>query len=97
VSWNSPEPHTGRPPVYPVEIQIEVIDRVGVLKDLLSRLTDNNINVRNAQVKTFSDQTAVIDLGIDISDHDQLERTFAQIRKMTDVLNLRRVSQIEAG
>ncbi|NDJ16318.1 RelA/SpoT family protein [Myxacorys almedinensis] len=97
VSWNQAEPPTGRPQVYPVEIQIEVIDRVGVLKDLLSRLTDNNINVRNAQVKTFSDQTAMIELGIDICDHAQLERTFAQIRKMTDVLNLRRVSQVEKG
>ncbi|HEY9751564.1 MAG TPA: ACT domain-containing protein, partial [Coleofasciculaceae cyanobacterium] len=69
--------------------------RVGVLKDILSRLTDNNINVRNAQVKTFPDQTAVIDLGIDIRDHDQLERTFSQVRKLSDVLNLRRLSQIE--
>jgi GTP diphosphokinase / guanosine-3',5'-bis(diphosphate) 3'-diphosphatase len=94
VSWNPTEP-TARRQTYPVGIQIEVIDRVGVLKDLLSRLTDNNINVRNAQVKTFPDQTAVIDLGIDICDHDQLEKTFTQLRKMTDVLNLRRVSQAE--
>ena len=78
-----------------MEVQVEVIDRVGVLKDLLSRLTDDNINVRNAQVKTYPDQTAVIDLGIDICDHTQLERTFTQIRKMSDVLNLRRIAQIE--
>jgi GTP diphosphokinase / guanosine-3',5'-bis(diphosphate) 3'-diphosphatase len=36
----------------------------------------------------------VIDLGIDICDHTQLERTFTQIRKMSDVLNLRRMTQI---
>ncbi|HEY9752600.1 MAG TPA: bifunctional (p)ppGpp synthetase/guanosine-3',5'-bis(diphosphate) 3'-pyrophosphohydrolase, partial [Coleofasciculaceae cyanobacterium] len=90
VNWNSAEPERGRAQTYPVDIQIEVIDRVGVLKDILSRLTDNNINVRNAQVKTFPDQTAVIDLGIDIRDHDQLERTFSQVRKLSDVLNLRR-------
>lgn len=95
VSWNPIHLHGGRPQVYPVCIQIEVIDRVGVLKDILSRLTDNNINVRNAQVKTFPDQTAVIDLGIDICDHAQLEHTFTQIKKMADVLNLRRVSQVE--
>jgi GTP pyrophosphokinase len=94
VSWN-PTEQSGRPQTYPVCIQIEVIDRVGVLKDILSRLTDNNINVRNAQVKTFPDQTAVIDLGIDICDHDQLERTFTQVRKMSDVLNLRRLNQLE--
>ena len=95
VSWNPTSQNGGRPQTYPVCIQIDVIDRVGVLKDILSRLTDNNINVRNAQVKTFPDQTAVIDLGIDICDHAQLERTFAQVRKMTDVLNLRRVNQVE--
>ncbi|NJP08162.1 MAG: bifunctional (p)ppGpp synthetase/guanosine-3',5'-bis(diphosphate) 3'-pyrophosphohydrolase [Leptolyngbyaceae cyanobacterium RU_5_1] len=95
VSWNPMTQDGRRPQTYPVDIQIEVIDRVGVLKDILSRLTDNNINVRNAQVKTFPDQTAVIDLGIDIRDHEQLERTFAQIKKLSDVLNLRRLSQTE--
>ena len=78
-----------------MDIQIDVIDRVGVLKDILSRLTDNNINVRNAQVKTFPDQTATINLGIDIRDHAQLERTFSQVKKLSDVLNIRRLSQVD--
>ena len=95
VGWNPTDERAGRPQTYPVDIQIDVIDRVGVLKDILSRLTDNNINVRNAQVQTYPDQTAVIDLRIDIRDHEQLERTFSQIKKMTDVLNLRRISQLE--
>lgn len=94
VSWNTSETHT-RPQTYPVQILIEVLDRVGVLKDILSRLSDYNINVRSAQVKTIPGQTAIIDLGIDIIDHEQLERTFTQIRKMSDVINLRRVSQME--
>jgi GTP diphosphokinase / guanosine-3',5'-bis(diphosphate) 3'-diphosphatase len=93
VSWNSQVLNNGRPQTYPVEVQIEVIDRVGVLKDVLTRLTDNRINVRNAQVKTFPGQTALIDLCIDIRDAEQLEQTFAQIKKITDVLNLRRRSQ----
>jgi GTP diphosphokinase / guanosine-3',5'-bis(diphosphate) 3'-diphosphatase len=95
VSWNPIDNNSSRPQTYPVDIQLEVIDRVGVLKDILSRLTDNNINVRNAQVKTYPGQTAVIHLGIDIRDHQQLERTFTQIRKMSDVINLRRVSQVD--
>lgn len=95
VSWNSSNVDSGRPQTYPVNIQIEVLDRVGVLKDILSRLTDNNINVRNAQVRTYEGRPAVIDLGIDIRDHDQLERIFTQIKKMSDILNLRRVSQVD--
>jgi GTP pyrophosphokinase len=95
VGWRSLDPDTGCRQTYPVNIQIEVLDRVGVLKDILSRLTDNNINVRNAQVRTFEGRPAVIDLGIDIRDHEQLERIFTQIKKMSDILNLRRVSQID--
>ena len=96
LSWNLPETNGGvRPQTYPVQVKIEVIDRVGVLKDILSHLTDLKINVHNAQVKTFPGQTAEIDLGIDIRDHAQLEHTFNQIRKMTDVLKLRRVSQTD--
>lgn len=95
VSWNPTDSGSGRPQTYPVNIQIEVIDRVGVFKDILSRLSDQNINVRNAQVRTQEGKPALIDLCIDIRDHQQLERSFCQIKKMSDVLNLRRVSQVE--
>lgn len=95
VSWNPTDSSNGRPQTYPVNIQIEVIDRVGVFKDILSRLSDQNINVRNAQVRTQEGRPALIDLCIDILDHQQLERSFTQIKKMSDVLNLRRVSQAE--
>lgn len=95
VGWNQKYTEDTSVHTYPVNIQIEVLDRVGVLKDILSRLTDNNINVRNAQVRTYEGRPAVIDLGIDIRDHEQLERIFTQIKKMSDILNLRRVSQVD--
>ena len=92
---NPANPQNGRPHTYPVKIQIEVIDRVGVLKDILTRLTDNKVNVHNAQVKDIPGQTALIDLGLDIEHCDQLDQICARIRKMSDVLNLRRLSQVE--
>ena len=96
VSWNSKHSPRNRPQTYPIDIQIEAIDRVGVLKDILSRLSDHSINVRNAQVKTFNgSQPAVIDLGIEIRDRDQLEHVFTQIKKMSDILNIRRIGQID--
>ncbi len=95
VSWNPTDTDNGRPQTYPVNIQMEVIDRVGVFKDILSRLSDQNINVRNAQVRTQEGKPAIIDLCIDIRDHKQLESSFCQIRKMSDILNMRRISQVE--
>lgn len=94
VNWNPTDQESGRPQTYPVNIQIEVLDRVGVLKDILSRLSDHHINVRKAQVKTQDGKPALIDLCIDIRDYGQLQQSFAQIKKMSDILNLRRISDI---
>ena len=92
VSWN-PTDSSGRPQTYQVSIQIEVLDRVGVFNDILSRLSDDNINVRGAGVKTSDGRPAIIDLCIEIRDLQQLERCFTQIRQISDVLNLRRFGQ----
>ncbi len=95
LQWNQPDMAKGQPDTYPVQLKIEVIDRVGVLRDILTRLSDLKINVHKAGVTTHPDQIADIDLGIDIRDHDHLNKTFAQIRKMSDVLNLRRVTAVD--
>ncbi|MEC4984017.1 MAG: bifunctional (p)ppGpp synthetase/guanosine-3',5'-bis(diphosphate) 3'-pyrophosphohydrolase [Oscillatoria sp. PMC 1068.18] len=94
VSWNR-DGNNGRCQTYPVNISIEVLDRVGVFKDILARLSDQRINIRNAGVKTSEGKPALISLEIDIRDCEQLERSLNQIRKMSDVLNLRRVSSID--
>jgi guanosine-3',5'-bis(diphosphate) 3'-pyrophosphohydrolase len=91
VSWN-PKTGNGRSQTYLVNLQIEVIDRVGVFKDILARLSDRNVNVCNAGVKTTSGKPAVIDLGVQIRDREQLESIIQQIRKISDVLNIRRVA-----
>ncbi|EAW33628.1 bifunctional (p)ppGpp synthetase/guanosine-3',5'-bis(diphosphate) 3'-pyrophosphohydrolase [Lyngbya sp. PCC 8106] len=94
VSWNPVIQNGSRPQTYRVKIQIEVFNRVGVLNDILSRLKDNNVNVCSAQVKTFRDAPALIELGIEICDRDQLEHTCVQIKNISDVLNLRRLNKV---
>lgn len=95
VRWNSVTESQNRPYTYPVNMQIEALDRVGVLKDVLSRLSDQGINVRHAQVKTSLGEPALIDLGIDVRDCSQLERLFVQLRKMSDIINIRRVCEAD--
>ena len=94
VSWNN-ELIRQKGQTYPVQLQLEVIDRVGVLKDVLMRLSDRDINVRNAQVRTFANRTAVIDLCIDIRDKHQLNHVTGQLRQLSDVLGLR--SDVQKG
>ena len=90
VSWND-ETEDGKPFTYPVDIQIEAMDRVGVFKDILARLSDRGINVRNAGVKTDRNKPALISLSLDIRDRQQLEYVFQRIKSMSDILNIRRI------
>ena len=88
VRWNSSaEPHARR---YPVRLRIEVLDRVGVLKDILTRLSDHRINVSDARVRTSPGRPARIDLSVELSSANQLQSTLAQIRSMADVLDIAR-------
>ena len=75
---------------FPVQLRIEVIDRVVILKDILMRLSDRGINVIDARVKTSHGKPASIDLRVEVSSVNQLEITINQIRSMVDVLNIAR-------
>ena len=88
VRWN---PNNIGQQTYQVDILIEAIDRVGVLKDILSRLSDNHINVRKAEVQTSLGKPAQISLSLDICDNQQLLAIMAKIKNLGDVMNLRRV------
>ena len=90
VSWNSND-EEGRPVTYPVDIQIEALDRVGVLKDILARLSDRGINIRNAGVKTGPNKPALISLSIDIRNRQEFESICQKIKNMSDILNIRRL------
>jgi GTP diphosphokinase / guanosine-3',5'-bis(diphosphate) 3'-diphosphatase len=90
VSWNN-DAEDNKAFTYPVDLQIEAMDRVGVFKDVLARLSDRGINVRNAGVKTSRDKPALISLSLDIRDRQQLEYVLQRIKSMSDVLNIRRV------
>jgi RelA/SpoT family (p)ppGpp synthetase len=75
---------------YPVQLRIEVLDRVGVLKDILTRLSDHRINVSDARVRTTPCKPARIDLRVELSSDGQLQDTMDQIRSMADVLDIAR-------
>ena len=75
---------------FPVQLRIEVIDRVGVLKDILLRLSDKEINVSDARVKTAFGKPACIDLRVELNSSSQLDKTISQIRSMADVLDIAR-------
>jgi RelA/SpoT family (p)ppGpp synthetase len=89
VRWN-PDPACLARQRYPVQLRIDVLDRVGILKDILTRLSDSRINVSDARVSTAPGRPARIDLRIELQSGEQLRATTEQIRAMADVLDLAR-------
>jgi len=76
---------------FPIQLRIEVIDRVGVLKDILMRLSDKGINVSDASVKTAFGKPAIINLCVELESYSQLNKTTDQIKSMADVIEIARV------
>ena len=91
VGWNQNK-ENDHEQTYPIDIRVETIDRVGILRDILTRLSDNKINVRRANVQTKKGKAAIIDLSIDINDRKQFDRVCNQIYKMCDTLSVSRVA-----
>jgi len=86
VEWSSANDGT-----YPVEIEVEAIDRSGLLRDITSILANEKISVD--AVNTLSnkrDNTARMSLTLEIADVDQLSRILNRISQLPNVLEAHR-------
>lgn len=73
-----------------VKLDIHVIDRVGVLKDILTRIADCNANLSNTKVRILPDHTAEIELTLEVQSLKHLDRVREAIFKVNDVMGVRR-------
>ncbi|MDH5785566.1 MAG: GTP diphosphokinase [Chromatiales bacterium] len=81
----------GSETAYPVDIEIEAIDRQGLLIDIYTVLSNEKINVLASN--TLSDpkaHTARIDVTLEITDIDQLSRVLGRINQIPNVMEVRR-------
>lgn len=81
----------GETTTYPVDVEIEAIDRQGLLIDVYSVLANEKINI--LATNTLSDKkshTARIDLTLEIADIDQLSRVLSRINQLPNIVEVRR-------
>ncbi|HEY8449904.1 MAG TPA: TGS domain-containing protein, partial [Bacillota bacterium] len=76
---------------YPVHLQINAIDRPGLLSDVAQLVAETRTNILSAKARAMRDRTAVIDLVLEISSLDQLEYLCKRISHVRDVLAVERV------
>lgn len=80
-----------RNPVYPVSLSVEMLDRVGILRDIVTIIADTKTNIRDAKVKTKSNTAvAYINITMDVSGVEHLNSIINKIKKLPDVINIRR-------
>lgn len=91
VSWGALDKNKNS--CYPAEIEITSFDRIGLLKDIIAKLSDSKINILSANVVTNKDKTAVINLKVEVSNLENLQKIMNMISHISDVLNVSRVQK----
>lgn len=76
---------------YSVKLEIHVIDRVGVLKDVLGQIADLHTNISDTKVKLLDDHTATITITLSVKNLKHLDTVKKGIMKVNDVLTVKRV------
>jgi guanosine-3',5'-bis(diphosphate) 3'-pyrophosphohydrolase len=77
---------------YEVRINVGVEDRPGLLAAITTMLAGMNADIRDADVRTFDDQTASIELTLRIQDLKHLEKVVKSIRGVSGVIEVERHS-----
>ncbi len=78
--------------IYPVDIQVEAYDRSGLLRDITILLANEKVNVLSVNTITDqSDNTANMQLTIEISGIEWLSHVLAKIDQLSNVIRVYRV------
>lgn len=86
VDWS-----TERNTTYPAMVKIECIDRVGIAGDILKKVSDHRVNLRDLRIETNKDKkTASIILMLEVVDVDQLQKISQAISQISDVIRVHR-------
>jgi GTP pyrophosphokinase len=87
VEWNIEKSDT-----YPVKIYIRSHDRVGLLADVVSNISKNEANILNAKTETQENKIVNSVFTIDVEDTEHLNRIMSSLKKVKQVLEVKRIS-----
>lgn len=85
VQWDGAERGT-----YPVEIEIEALDRVNLLTNIMSTVSEGKTNIEAVHARTTPGKLAFISLVVDIGDLAHMQGVMDRIRKVSGVLAVHR-------
>lgn len=77
--------------VFMVQIQVEALDRAGLLSDITRVLTENHVNILSATVSTGRDRVALSRYVFEMADPSHLDHLLNQVRRIEAVYDVYRV------
>ena len=75
---------------YNTTIRIETAEKLGLLKDVISAVSDNNTNIVSANIKT-KNHVGIIEIGLELDNIDTLKKVIACIQSLPDVYSVKRI------
>ena len=85
VSWGREVHET-----HPVPVRVTALDRVGLLKDVSTLLSDERVNILSVLTQTHDDRSVTLLLTIEVESVGQLSRIMHRLESLRDVLEVRR-------
>ncbi len=85
VSWGRPSS------TFPVPIRVRAYDRDGLIKDVSTVISDENINMRKVHVDVNKKNMAVFDLILEVKDVTQLSKVLDRLEQLSNVFEAQRV------
>jgi guanosine-3',5'-bis(diphosphate) 3'-pyrophosphohydrolase len=78
--------------IFLVQIQVEALDRSGLLSDVTRVLSENHVNILSATVSTSNDRLALSRFVFEMGDTTHLDRVLNAVRRIDAVYDVYRVS-----
>lgn len=85
VTWNRKEKAT-----FDTQLRIHTLNRQGLLADIGNIFSEANVNVSAATVRTQEDQTALLEMSIDVADSAHLHSLVSKLSSLQDVISVQR-------
>jgi len=87
VKWNN-----GAKSLFLVNIQVEALDRAGLLSDITRTLSEEHVNILNAAVSTSKDRVAVSRFTFEMADALHLDSVLSAVRGVEGVYDVYRIT-----
>lgn len=87
IHWSGENPNR----VYNTTIRIETAEKIGLLKDIISAVSDNNANIIYANVTSKPGKVGIVELGLELDNLDTYKRVVTALQSIPDVFSVKRI------